>query len=229
MKKYKDYGQDQLQLLPPNPSDFIDANHMVRVVDKFISMLSATIWDGTFTGGGAPSYHPQMMLKIILYAYCCQIYSCRDIAKAVRQDVTFMWIAAMQRPNFNTINRFRSDYFRDTLETVFTELLDFLHLKGYISFTDFFVDGTKLEADAGRYTHVWKKNTQRYKTSIQKRVKQLLIDIDKLNAAEDEKYGNADLPERGETADITSQEIHDVAQKLTIKENIVPYKAKLKS
>ncbi len=128
-----------------------------------------------------------------------------------------MWLAGMQRPNFNTINRFRSEYFRSILESVFTTLLDFLEAKGYISFTDFFVDGTKIEADAGRYTHVWKKNTQRYKAAVQQRVKQLFAEIDQLNAAEDEKYGDADLPERGEDVDISSEEIRTTAQRLSDK------------
>jgi hypothetical protein len=160
-----------------------------------------------------------MMLKIILYAYCSRIYSCRLIAKAVREDVTFMWLAGMKQPTFNSINRFRSEYFREILETVFTELLDFLHHKGYISYTDFFVDGTKIEANAGQYTHVWKKNTKRYQAAVQERVKQLFEDIDQLNAQEDNKYGDADLPERGEHIDITSQEIQtaaaDLNQRLT--------------
>ena len=90
---------------------------------------------------------------MILYAYSLKIYSCCKIAKAVRQDVTFMWLSGMQRPTFNTVNRFRTEYFKDILEDVFTELLDFLHGKGYIFYRDFFVDGTKLEANAGRHTH----------------------------------------------------------------------------
>ena len=132
--------------------ELIDSKYLVRVVDRFVSSLSPTLWEEVFTGRGAPSYYPVMMLKLILYAYSSQIYSSRQIAKAVRQDITFMWLAGMQLPNFNTINRFRSDYFRRILESVFTELLDFLHEKGYISFTDFFVDDTKLEANAKRYS-----------------------------------------------------------------------------
>ncbi len=211
-KKYKDYAQHQYQLLPPSLDELIDSKHLVRVIDEFVESLSASIWDQAFSGGGAPSYHPKMMLKIILYAYSSQIYTCRQIAKAIRQDVTFMWLAGMQRPTFNTINRFRSEYFRSILESVFTELLDFLEDKGYISFTDFFVDGTKIEADAGRYTHVWKKNTQRYKAAVKQRVNQLFEEIDQLNAAEDIKYGDRDLPERGEHADIRSEEIRATAQ-----------------
>lgn len=217
MKKYKDYQQHQLHLLPPSFDELIDHHHLVRVIDTFVSNLSSTIWDSIFPGGGAPSYAPPMMLKVILYAYSCKIYSCRNIARAVRQDITFMWIAGMDRPDFNTINRFRSQYFLDILPDIFTELLDLLNEKEYISFSDYFVDGTKIEADAGRYTHVWRKNIERYKANVQERVKVLFKEIDELNAAEDEKYGDADLPERGEDSDITSEEIRKAAGELSEK------------
>lgn len=212
MKKYKDVHQHQYQLLPPNLGDLIDSQHLVRVVDEFITTLPPAMWDRVFTGGGAPSYHPQMMLKVIVYAYASCIYSCRDMAKAIRQDITFMWLTGMQQPSFNTINRFRSEYFREILPDVFTELLDFLAHKNYIFFADYFVDGTKLQADAGRYTHVWRKNTVRYRAALQKRVKKLFAEIDALNAAEDERYGDADLPERGGKSDVTSEEIRDRAK-----------------
>lgn len=215
MKKFKDINQHQMQLLPPSLEDFIDSRHMVRVIDKFVSILPSRLWDERFTGGGAPSYHPTLMLKVILYAYSLKIFSCREITKAIRQDVTFMWLTGMQRPTFNTVNRFRTDYFRDILEDVFTELLDFLYGKGYISYQDFFVDGTKLEANAGRYTPVWRKNTKRYKAAVKERVKGLLQEIDKINQEEDEKYGDSDLPERGEDSDITSEEIQNVARELS--------------
>ena len=215
MKKFKDHHQDQILLLPPSLDDFIGSGHLVRVIDTFVSILPSRLWDEMFTGGGAPSYHPALMLKVILYAYSLKIFSCRDIAKAIRQDVTFMWLTGMQRPTFNTVNRFRTEYFKDILEDVFTELLDFLHGKGYIFYKDFFVDGTKLEANAGRYTYVWRKNTIRYKAAVKERVKRLFQEIDKINQEEDEKYGDSDLPERGEETDITSEEIHHIAAQLS--------------
>ncbi|MCK5149270.1 transposase [bacterium] len=134
MKKYKESHQHQSLLLPPNLDELIEEDHLVRVIDEFVSPLSPSVWDTAFKGGGAPSYHPQMMLKIILSAYSSKIFSSRLIAKAVRQDVTFMWLAGMQRPSFNTINCFHSDYFRNILEDIFTELLNFLHVQNYISF-----------------------------------------------------------------------------------------------
>ena len=215
MKRFKSTHQHQMHILPPSLDDFIDSGHLVRVIDQFVCSLPSQLWDERFTGGGAPSYHPSLMLKVILYAYSLKIFSCRNIAKAIRQDVTFMWLTGMQRPTFNTVNRFRTDYFKDILEDVFTELLDFLHGKGYICYQDFFVDGTKLEANAGRHTHVWRKNTKRYKAAVKDRVKKLLEEIDEINQEEDEKYGDSDLPERGEKADITSEEIQNIARKLS--------------
>jgi len=209
MKKFKAINQHQLSVLPPSLDELVEHNHLVRIVDKFVSLLPSRLWDEIFSGGGAPSYHPALMLKVLLYAYSQKIYSCRNIAKAIRQDITFMWLTGMQRPTFNTVNRFRTEYFKDILEDIFTELLDFLHGKGYISYQDFFVDGTKLEANAGRHTHVWGKNTARYKSAVKKRVQVLLKEIDKINQAEDHKYGDADLPERGEDSDISSEELRN--------------------
>ena len=214
MKKFKAINQHQLSVLPPSLDELVEPNHLVRIVDKFVSLLPSRLWDEIFSGGGAPSYHPSLMLKVILYAYSQKIYSCRNIAKAIRQDITFMWLTGMQRPTFNTVNRFRTEYFKDILEDIFTELLDFLHGKGYISYQDFFVDGTKLEANAGRYTHVWSKNTLRHKSAVKKRVQVLLKEIDKINQAEDHKYGDADLPERGEDSNISSEELRNFTAEL---------------
>lgn len=215
MKKFKEINQHQLSVLPPSLDELVEPGHLVRIVDKFVSLLPSRLWDEIFSGGGAPSYHPSLMLKVILYAYSQKIYSCRNIAKAIRQDITFMWLTGMQRPTFNTVNRFRTEYFKDILEDIFTELLDFLHGKGYISYQDFFVDGTKLEANAGRYTHVWSKNTARHKSAVKKRVHVLLKEIDKINQAEDHKYGDADLPERGEDSDISSEELRNFTAELS--------------
>jgi transposase len=217
MKKYKDYHHNQITFLPPSLDELIAPNHLVRVVDKFVSQLSSAIWNHLFTGGGAPAYPPRMMLKIILYAYSCHIYTSRHIARAVRQDVTFMWLAGMEQPSFNTINRFRSEHFKDIIDEVFTELLIYLRQKEYVTFTDFFVDGTKFEADAGKFTYVWKKNTERYKNAVLERVKKLFAEIEQLNLEENKKFGDADLPECGESADVTSEEIKEVAQNISEK------------
>ena len=123
-----------------------------------------------------------MMLKVVVYAYCYKTYSCRKIALALRRDVAFMWLAGMQQPDFRTINRFRSAYFKDVVLKVFEEVATLLVCEGYLSSGDYFLDGTKLAADAYKYSAVWKKNTQRYKDLVQARAKEILKEVEAVNA-----------------------------------------------
>ncbi len=84
--------------------------------------------------------------KVIIYAYTQRIYFSRQMAKAVRKNVMFMWIAGRQRPDFRTINHFRSKRMKDVLEAVFTAVLEFLVKENYVKLEHDFVDGTKIES-----------------------------------------------------------------------------------
>ncbi len=106
-----------------------------------------------------------------------------------------MWLSGMQYPDFRTINRYRSVYFKDILEEVFSSVIQFLLEKGLVEYKTVFVDGTKISADANKHKIVWNKNVQRYKNQLQERTRGLFEEIDALNEAEDERYGSFDLPE----------------------------------
>jgi len=229
MKKFRDVHQNQLMLLPPSLDEFIDENHMVRVLDSLVDRITSKSLEDIFIGGGTPSYHPRMMLKVILYAYIRQLYSCRKIAKALREDLSFMWLSGLSHPDFNTVNRFRSDYLRGILEDVYSELLLFLESEGYINLEDYFVDGSKFEANAGKHSYVWKKNTERYKEAVKERVHTLFEEIDDLNAEEDLKFGDDDLPERGAHSEITVKDIQEAAESINEKLQNEPDKKKARS
>ncbi len=113
-------------------ADEIPANHVVRVVNDAVDRLSDDIFDRAYAGVGRPPYHPKMMTKVVVYAYTQKIYSSRQIAKALRENIPFMWIAGRQKPDFRTINRFRSERMKDVLEKVFTAVLELLVEEGYI-------------------------------------------------------------------------------------------------
>jgi transposase len=179
--------------------------------------VEASKLEGAFSNEGASAYHPQMMLKVIIYAYSTGNFSSRKIAAMLRQDITYMWLSGTQLPDFNTINRFRSVYLKNVVEDVFVEVLMFLHQHGFIKFEDFYVDGTKLEADARKYSHVWRKNTERYKQAVQERVETILKEVEALNQEEDGLYGKGDLPEVGEASNISSEKVQEVAQAINEK------------
>ena len=160
------YNMDQL-VLPMDFSDLIPEDHVARVVNDMVEMVDEDLFYAPYKGGGRSAYHPKMMTKIILYAYTQKLYSCRDIAKSLREHLPMMWLAARQTPDFRTINRFRSERMKDIIEPLFTSLIQLLLDQNYITMDNYFLDGTKIEANANRYTFVWKKSVQKYKERLQ--------------------------------------------------------------
>ena len=214
MKRFKDYEPGQLMLLPPSLEELIDKNDMVRVINHVVESLDIKEIEEGFKGGGCPSYNPKMMLKVIIYAYSNKLYSSRQIAKALKRDVAFMWLSGMQRPDFNTVNRFRSDYFKESLSSVFSKVVNYLLENGYVKSEDYFLDGTKFEADAGKYSHVWKANTTRYKAKVTKRIEEILAEVDRINSEEDKLFEGKDLPEYGEGKPISSDDVKKIAESI---------------
>ena len=187
----------QMVLLPVDLEEEIEPNHLVRVVNAAIEKMDLRVVYEQYKGGGTSSYHPKMLLKVLIYAYSQQIYSSRKIAKALRENIYFMWLSGNSHPDFHTINRFRGVVVKETITEIFAAVLQILVEGGYVKLENYFVDGTKLEANANKYSFVWAKNTKRYKEQVQGKVAELLERIEQINAAEDAKYGEYDLPERG--------------------------------
>lgn len=194
---FKEYNQQQIQLLPPSLEELIPQHHLVRVVNQVVERLDISSIVNQFEGGGTSAYHPKMLVKVLLYGYAMKIYTGRKIAKALVQDITFMWLAAYNRPDFRTINLFRSGILKDTIEDLFKELLLFLVDHGYVTIENYFTDGTTLRADANGNQVVWKKNSERYKAIAETKCQALFKEIDQLNAAEEQRYCDGDLEEMG--------------------------------
>ena len=212
---FKEYQMGQPMLLPPNLEELIPDKHLVRVINRVIETMDLRGIISGYKGGGTSSYHPKMLLKVIVYAYADKIYSGRQIAKAIRENITFMWLSGGNRPDFRTINRFRGERLKGSIQAVFTEVLDYLIEHKYIKLEHYFVDGTKIEANANRYSFAWKKSTQKYKKNLQAKVKELFDEIDQINAAEEAEYGDRDLEELGEESEIDTKKLEDLAERLS--------------
>ena len=101
--QYKDYNQNDFFLFPPCIGDFVPENHPVRTVNAVLDNLDISEIESTYKGGGTTSYHPRMLLKVIVYAYLTNIYSGRRMASLLEENVFFMWLSGMNRPDFRTI------------------------------------------------------------------------------------------------------------------------------
>ena len=170
---FKDYSPDQGTLFPPNLSDFIEDNHPVRVINDVINRLNIDALIAKYKGGGSSSYHPRMMLKVLVYGYLNNIYSSRKLEQVIRRDVHFMWLSGMNTPDHNTINRFRSDRLKGVIREVFTNVVLLLVESGHIDLKTVYTDGTKIEANANKYTFVWGKAIERNKLRIKEQLNDL--------------------------------------------------------
>jgi transposase len=194
---FKPYTMAQPQLLPPSLDELIEPDHLVRVVNAAIDQLDLGPLLAQYPGGGTSSYHPQMLLKVLVYAYCSKIYASRRIAAALRENIHFMWLSGGNRPDFRTINDFRGQRMQGVIDAVFAEVLQYLVEAGYVQLEHYFVDGTKIAADANQDKVVWAKRTARYQQRVCEQIGELLRQIEQVNADEQAEYGDADLAERG--------------------------------
>jgi transposase len=160
-------------MLPPSLEELIDKNHPVRIVNQVIDRIDIDALLKKFKGGGTSSYHPRMLLKVLVYAYVNNTYSSRRMESALKENIHFMWLAGMNKPDHNTINRFRSDRLKDVLKTVFGQVVELLVEAGHLDLKEIYTDGTKLEAQANRYTFVWGNAIKKSKERMAEQLKEL--------------------------------------------------------
>lgn len=160
-------------LLPPSLEELIEANHPVRVVNDVIERIDLQPLLSAYKPGGTSVYHPKMLLKVLVYGYLSNIFSSRKIEAALRENIHFMWLSAMNRPDHNTIARFRSERLKGVLKTIFAQIVELLVEEGLVSIKDIYTDGTKIEANANKYTFVWGKAIQTSKKRIGKQLEEL--------------------------------------------------------
>lgn len=212
-KVFISYSQNQLTI-PMTVDSLIPENHVVRVVNRAIDRMNLEPLLAKYPGGGRPGFHPIMMTKLLIYAYTDKVYSCRRIAKAARENIMYMWLCGGNQPDFMAVNRFRSERMKDVIIEVFAEVVDLLQKEKYIKLENYFLDGTKIEANANKYSWVWGKATNRYKNALMEKCRELFKEIDRINDEENEEYGDADLEELGTGKPIDSNAIDEAVRKI---------------
>ncbi|MCA4783363.1 IS1182 family transposase [Empedobacter stercoris] len=163
---FKHYNQRQTALFSYSFDDLISEKHPVRVVDQVVESINIQPLLKAYSKEGNPGYHPKMLLKVMIYAYMSNVYSSRKIELAIRENINFMWLTGMSTVDHNTINRFRSDKLKDSFKEIFKQVVMMLAEEGLISMKQIYTDGTKIEAQAGRYTFVWGKSIKTNKAKM---------------------------------------------------------------
>ena len=158
----------QLQI-PMNFEFIIPDNDSVRLLSQFVEEMDLTCLYDTYSILKENQVTPRQMLKILLYAYLDTKYASRVIETACKRDVNYIYLLeGKPAPDHATIARFRSLHFAPCAKELLTQCTQLLYELGEISGKKFFIDGTKMEANANKYTFVWKR-----KSTLQKQIEQL--------------------------------------------------------
>lgn len=206
----KSDNRKQDLLLPPSLEELVPENHMVRVVDTVIDRLDISDILSTYRGGGNSAFNPKMMLKVLVFAYLSNVYSSRRIEELLRRDIYFMWLSGMKRPDFRTINYYRGKRLKDGLDAVFTQVVQLLHDEGFVSLKVQYIDGTKLESSANKYTFVWRGSVEKHDSKLKAKTEALLNQIERNHAIESEEN-----PVSGElTADEVTKRVERIKAKV---------------
>lgn len=157
----------------------IPANDSVRLLDDIMEGLDYTaLWRAYERTGRRPATNPVTMFKVLVYAHMEGITSTRNISEACKRDINFIWLLnGAEAPNHSEIARFRSKRLSECSEELFYQLVKELHEMGEIKYEHLFVDGTKIEANANKYSFVWKKSTTKYETRLLEKLEKLVPEL----------------------------------------------------
>ena len=167
-KNYTELGETYQLVLPLCLEGLIPDDDSVRLLSHELEELDYTLlYQAYSTKGRNPAVDPKTMFKILTYAYSQNIYSSRGIETACRRDINFMWLLAGQKaPDHSTIARFRTGFLADACEDLFYQMVRRLAAMDELSKETVFIDGTKLEACANKYTFVWKKSVGKWEEKM---------------------------------------------------------------
>ena len=161
--------------LPIETEIFIAADNPVRLVSAVVERMDIRKIERSYSREGRNEYPPRILLKILIYAYMRMTYSSREIERACRENICFMYLLGDQAaPDHNTIARFRTGPLKAVKQELLEQFVRMLVEWGYVSLATVFIDGTKIEANANKYTFVWKKGVEKSVTRLQTRMRKEL-------------------------------------------------------
>lgn len=173
---FRSYDPDQTLLFPQRIDRDIPKDDPVRIPKSVIESLDLSGFKKLYHERGRSPYHPKMMLMVILYSYMNNVYSCRKIEKLLYRDIYYIWLSGYQKPDFATINRFRNRV-KNEIRHIFTLLVLILVEKGFVTLEVEYLDGTKIESKANKYTFVWRKSVERNREKLLEKIRVLLQQI----------------------------------------------------
>lgn len=157
--------------LPLEISSLLPQDHLVFTIEKVVNALEDRHFHAFYHYFGRPSYHPKMLLAALLFAYSQGVFSGRKIEKMMIENIAMQYLTGQLVVSYRTINRFRvATGMENLIRDLFIDLNFRLKMEELVTLECLFIDGTKIEANANKYSFVWKKATDKFSAKLQKQI-----------------------------------------------------------
>jgi transposase len=189
-KTYRPYLPEQDFLLPPSLCEWLPEKHLAYFVSDVVDQLNLSAITKAYEAEerGYPPYHPVMLTKVLVYAYCVGVFSSRKIERRLIEDVAFRVLAAGNAPDFRTIADFRKRHLV-ALQGFFEDVLRLAQELGAPRVGRVAIDGSKVKANASKHKAMSYGRMREKERQLRDEVKQLLTQAEATDAAEDAQYG----------------------------------------
>src|SRR5215204_2132965 len=183
MSNFRPVDRETGFLMPPSVDEWLPEKHLARFVVDVIASLDLRAMIGRYRGCGEASYHPTLLLGILVYGYATGVFSSRKLERATYDSVAFRFIAANEHPDHDTIASFRRR-FLPQIEALFVEVLKLARTMGMLKLGTVALDGTKIHANASRHSALSYAHAKKLEKQLKREVQQLLKLAEQADAAD---------------------------------------------
>lgn len=207
---FKSYKENDFLLLPPSLGDLVPQTHPARIVSRVIDHLDISSIESKYKGGGTSCYNPRMLIKILVYSYMCNTFSGRKIERQLKENIIYMWLSGYSTPDFRTLNLFRSQRLNGDFESIFAQVVELIHREGLVTLDVQYIDGTKIESVANKYTFVWKGAVDTYDERLKTKVDAVLRQAEKVISSDEDQISTT----TGMNADEFQRRVDNIVEKI---------------
>jgi len=215
--EFKTYEQDQGDLFPAHLSEALDPGDPAFFISDWLDSADLRAFEDRYAVLGERAYPPRVLLKLWLFGAIEGVYSGREIARRLRWDLRFRYLAGGLTPDFRTLNRFRVRH-REDFEALFRQTVRSARRSGLGQLGRIAIDGTKIRANTSRHKAMSHKRMKRAEEKEKKEIARILSEMDAVNTSEDDEHGDDDgnggLPEELQTREKRLAKLKAVREQL---------------
>src|SRR6516165_10961150 len=183
MSNFRPIDRQTAYLLPPSIEDWLPERHLARFIVEVIDQLDLSAMSRAYRGSGSASYHPRLLLGLLVYGYATGVFSSRKLERGTYDSVAFRFVAANPNPDHDTIAAFRRRFLKE-IEALFVKILLLAREMGVLKMGTVKMDGTKIHANASKHSALSYEHASKIEAQLKAEVAELLAKAEAADQAE---------------------------------------------